>query len=114
MDFDVAISNHANVTTVVYLAASIGSAYALGKGIHWAMTRLDPLHSKKSQGRAKMDKITERLGIAKLSLNEHEEIIANDVVFPEDIDAGFEGSTLTLAHGLILLDMCRRLKMKLF
>ena len=77
---------------MIYLAASIGSAYALTKGIHWAMTRLDPLQSKKKEGRAKIDKVSERLGISKLSLNEYEEIIANDVVFPEDIDSGFQGT----------------------
>jgi len=52
---------------------------------------LDPTKKKRDETKAKASQILNRLGLQELSLNEYEEIIATEVIFPEDIPVNFSG-----------------------
>lgn len=59
-----------------------------------------------------MDKVAKRLGLQQtLKLSEYEEVIATEVVFPEDIAAGFEDiggldSVITSLRETVMLPLC--------
>ena len=55
------------------------------------MQSLDPTKKKRDETKAKASQILNRLGLQELSLNEYEEIIATEVIFPEDIPVNFSG-----------------------
>ena len=52
---------------------------------------LDPTKKKRDETKAKASQIMDRLGLKELELNEYEEIIATEVIFPEDIPVNFSG-----------------------
>jgi len=61
------------------------------KGVKWVLQSLDPNKKKRDETKAKATQIMDRLGLKKLRLNEYEETIATEVIFPEDITVSFEG-----------------------
>ncbi|KAJ3295235.1 hypothetical protein HK104_002896 [Borealophlyctis nickersoniae] len=51
---------------------------------------MDPFKSKKQEAKVKSQKIMSRLGLKEMKLSEHEEIIASEVVWPDDIHVSFK------------------------
>ncbi|KAI9349448.1 P-loop containing nucleoside triphosphate hydrolase protein [Zopfochytrium polystomum] len=66
------------------------SQVALYYGVKWVMQSLDPNSKKRQEAKQKSAKMFGRLGIKDLDLNEHEEIIATEVVHPDDINVQFK------------------------
>ncbi|TPX67120.1 hypothetical protein SpCBS45565_g04055 [Spizellomyces sp. 'palustris'] len=60
-------------------------------GVKWVLSSLDPFKKKKEEAKAKSNRVLGKLGIRDLKLTEHEEIIAAEVVYPEDIPVRFTG-----------------------
>ncbi|KAJ3177621.1 hypothetical protein HDU87_004374 [Geranomyces variabilis] len=58
-------------------------------GVKWVLAGLDPFKKKKEEARAKSSRVLGKLGLRDLNLSEHEEIIAAEVVYPEDIPVHF-------------------------
>ncbi|KNC96486.1 uncharacterized protein SPPG_08076 [Spizellomyces punctatus DAOM BR117] len=58
-------------------------------GVKWVLSSLDPFKKKKEEAKAKSNRVLGKLGIRDLKLTEHEEIIAAEVVYPEDIPVRF-------------------------
>ncbi|QRV92368.1 AAA family ATPase [Ceratobasidium sp. AG-Ba] len=54
------------------------------------MSSLDPHTEKRKAAKAKSARILDRLGVKELELNEHEEVIAAEVIHPSDITTKFE------------------------
>ncbi|KAI8817791.1 P-loop containing nucleoside triphosphate hydrolase protein [Fimicolochytrium jonesii] len=59
-------------------------------GVKWVLAGMDPFKKKKEEAKAKSTRVLGRLGLQVLKLTEHEEIIAAEVVYPEDIPVGFK------------------------
>ncbi|KAI9106116.1 P-loop containing nucleoside triphosphate hydrolase protein [Phlyctochytrium arcticum] len=59
-------------------------------GVKWVLSSMDPFKKKKDEARAKSSRVLGKLGIHDLKLSEHEEIIAAEVIYPEDIPVRFE------------------------
>ncbi|KAL1923730.1 uncharacterized protein VTP21DRAFT_8710 [Calcarisporiella thermophila] len=55
----------------------------------YILSAADPMRGKKKDAKVKSNKILGRLGIKDLRLSEHEEIIASEVVHPDDIGVTF-------------------------
>ncbi|KAJ3264874.1 hypothetical protein HDU77_007344 [Chytriomyces hyalinus] len=68
------------------------SQVALYYGVKYALNALDPLGTKNKNAKLKSAEMFKRLGIATkdLDLNEHEQIIASEVVHPDDINVSFK------------------------
>ncbi|KAI8842296.1 P-loop containing nucleoside triphosphate hydrolase protein [Chytriomyces cf. hyalinus JEL632] len=68
------------------------SQVALYYGVKYALNALDPLGTKNKNAKLKSAEMFKRLGIATkdLDLNEHEQIIASEVVHPDDISVSFK------------------------
>ncbi|KAK4050196.1 mitochondrial dynamin GTPase Msp1 [Microbotryomycetes sp. JL221] len=78
------------VTDVALFAASQVLFYMAFKAV---MGSLDPQQSKRKEQKSKSKKALGKLGLdlTKLDLNEHEEIMASEVVHPDDITTKFKG-----------------------
>ncbi|KAJ3196564.1 hypothetical protein HK101_008476 [Irineochytrium annulatum] len=74
------------------VAMFVATQVALYYGISYAVDYLDPSAKKRKEAKQKSSKIFSRLGVQlkDLNLNEHEEIIATEVIHPEDIKTGFK------------------------
>ncbi|KAI8840237.1 ATPase [Chytridium lagenaria] len=66
------------------------SQVALYYGVKWVLNSMDPHKKKRDEAKLKSSKIFSRLGIKDLELGEHEEIIATEVIHPDDIGVGFK------------------------
>jgi hypothetical protein len=89
-------------------AMALLGAYLGYKSLYWAAKHLDPLKSNKTEAlKAKMTKVMDRLGLKNLNLNEYEEVIASEVVFPEDIESSFQGETWTYIYLFFLIQLDR-------
>ncbi|KAJ3242446.1 hypothetical protein HDU81_003152 [Chytriomyces hyalinus] len=68
------------------------SQVALYYGVKYALNALDPLGTKNKNAKLKSTEMFKRLGIVSkdLDLNEHEQIIASEVVHPDDINVSFK------------------------
>lgn len=58
-------------------------------GVKWAISTMDPMRKRKQDAKEKTDRLIDRLGI-NLDLSEYEQIIASEVVYPEDITVNFK------------------------
>ncbi|KAF7724544.1 hypothetical protein EC973_000921 [Apophysomyces ossiformis] len=56
----------------------------------WIVGSLDPTRSKRQEAKDKSTKILGKLGVKDLKLTEYEQIIATEVVHPEDIQVNFK------------------------
>ena len=56
----------------------------------YAAKLMNPNLKKKEEAKLKSEKILKRMGLSKLDLNEYEEIIASEIISPEDLTVGFE------------------------
>ncbi|KAF8575685.1 AAA-domain-containing protein [Ramaria rubella] len=70
------------------VALFLASQAALFYTVSWALEALGTDHEKK-KAKAKSNEVMRRLGREKLQLNEHEQIIAAEVIHPDDIDIKF-------------------------
>ncbi|KAI8901242.1 P-loop containing nucleoside triphosphate hydrolase protein [Globomyces pollinis-pini] len=59
-------------------------------GIKYIMTSMDPMSKKKEIAKQKSGRIMEKLGLNNIQLNEHEEIIASEIIWPSDLKVTFE------------------------
>ncbi|CAE6524890.1 unnamed protein product [Rhizoctonia solani] len=66
------------------------SNIALYYAFKYVMSSLDPQKEKRKAAKAKSAKVLDRLGVKELELTEYEEIIAAEVIHPNDITTGFE------------------------
>ncbi|KAI8928524.1 P-loop containing nucleoside triphosphate hydrolase protein [Entophlyctis helioformis] len=66
------------------------SQVALFYGVKWVMASLDPMRKKREDAKSKSSRILSKLGWKDLKLSEHEEIIAGEIVWPEDLNVSFE------------------------
>ncbi|KAJ8330431.1 mitochondrial dynamin GTPase Msp1 [Batrachochytrium dendrobatidis] len=66
------------------------SQVALYYGVKWVISSLDPMRNKRADSKSKSNKIMSKLGLHDMKLNEHEEIISGEIVWPEDLTVGFE------------------------
>ncbi|KAJ3346901.1 hypothetical protein HDU83_002588 [Entophlyctis luteolus] len=75
----------------VDLALLALSQIALFYGVKWILASLDPLGQKNKNAKSRSEQLLKRLGInhASLDLNEHEQIIASEVIHPDDIAVSF-------------------------
>ncbi|KAJ3112391.1 hypothetical protein HDU96_004603 [Phlyctochytrium bullatum] len=78
-----------NKKLVLDVAIFAVSQVALYYGVKWLLQSLDPMKKKRDEAKMKSSKIFTRLGIKDLDLSEHEEIIAAEVIHPDDINSGF-------------------------
>lgn len=62
------------------------------------MNQMDPQKSKRKESKAKSKEALGKLGVdlSTLELSEHEEIIAGEVVAPEDIHVTFSGAFFSM------------------
>ncbi|KAJ3100234.1 hypothetical protein HDU97_002418 [Phlyctochytrium planicorne] len=75
---------------VIDVAIFALSQVALYYGVKWILNSLDPQKKKRDDAKLKSSKIFGRLGIKDLELTEHEEVIATEVIHPDDIPVGFK------------------------
>lgn len=66
------------------------SQVVLYYGVKWVLQNLDPMAKKKVEAKEKSAKMFIRLGIKDVEMNEHEEIIATEVVHPDDFHVLFK------------------------
>ncbi|KXS09482.1 AAA-domain-containing protein [Gonapodya prolifera JEL478] len=65
------------------------SQVVLFVGIKWFLSSYDPQQKERKKSSEEARKIFKRLGIKALELSEHEEVIATEVIHPEDIKVSF-------------------------
>lgn len=65
------------------------------------MAGMDPQSSKRKEAKSKSSKVLGKLGLnlKELDLNEHEEIIAGEVVHSDDINVLFKGPSTQIGRG---------------
>ncbi|KAH7337056.1 ATPase [Rhizoctonia solani] len=74
------------VDVAMFAVSNIALYYAF----KYVMSSLDPQQEKRKAAKAKSAKVLDRLGVKELELTEYEEIIAAEVIHPNDITTGFE------------------------
>ncbi|KAG8775518.1 hypothetical protein FRC12_000934 [Ceratobasidium sp. 428] len=74
------------VDVAMFAVSNIALYYAF----KYVMASLDPNSEKRQAAKAKSARILDRLGVKELELTEHEEIIAAEVIHPNDITTKFE------------------------
>lgn len=74
------------------------------------MSSMDPQSSKRKEAKSKSKKALDKLGLdlSTLDLNEHEEIIASEVVHADDINVLFKGASLKGGDEGVPWESCRR------
>jgi len=72
---------------VLHLALSLVVGYY---GTRWILKSLDPLREKKAASKAMRKHIFQRLKIPEMELNDYEEVIAADIVLPDEIHVTFK------------------------
>lgn len=82
--------NQSTKQIIIEATAFLVSQAVLFYGVKWVLQSLDPNKKKRDETKAKATQIMDRLGLKKLRLNEYEETIATEVIFPEDITVSFE------------------------
>lgn len=70
----------------VIAIAQIGIFY----GIKYALNRFDPQRQKKDEAKQKSRRIIDKLGLDALNMNEYEQVIAGEILWPEDIKVTFD------------------------
>ncbi|RKO93958.1 P-loop containing nucleoside triphosphate hydrolase protein, partial [Blyttiomyces helicus] len=66
------------------------SQVALYYGVKWVINSIDPFRKKKEDAKLKSARVLGKLGLSELDLSEHEQVIASEVVWPEDIQVHFK------------------------
>ncbi|KAL2920377.1 mitochondrial dynamin GTPase Msp1 [Polyrhizophydium stewartii] len=66
------------------------SQVALYYGVKWVMATVDPMSAKRIEAKSRSSKIMDKLGLTGMKLSEHEEIIAGEIVWPEDLHVKFD------------------------
>ncbi|KAG0316437.1 hypothetical protein BG000_004861, partial [Podila horticola] len=56
----------------------------------YIISSMDPLKTKKKDAHEKSAKVLDRLGHRDMKLNEYEQVIASEVIHPEDIKVDFD------------------------
>ncbi|KAG8707156.1 hypothetical protein FRC09_017639 [Ceratobasidium sp. 395] len=74
------------VDVAMFAVSNIALYYAF----KYVMASLDPNSEKRQAAKAKSARILDRLGVKELELTEHEEIIAAEVIHPNDITTKFD------------------------
>ena len=69
----------------VIAIAQIGIFY----GIKYALKHFDPQRQKKVEVKQKNKRIIDKLGLSALDMNEYEQVIAGEILWPEDIKVTF-------------------------
>jgi len=82
--------NQSTKQIIIEATAFLVSQAVLFYGVKWVLQSLDPTKKKRDETKAKVTQIMDRLGLKKLRLNEYEETIATELIFPEDITVSFE------------------------
>jgi SpoVK/Ycf46/Vps4 family AAA+-type ATPase len=59
-------------------------------GVKYLLKTLDPNHNKKKQAKETAGQIMARMGCDKMDLNEYEQIIASEIIWPEDLNVEFK------------------------
>lgn len=65
------------------------SQVVLFYGVRWLVRQMDPMRKKKDESAESSKRLLTRLGIEQMELNEYEQIIASEIVVPEDIQVKF-------------------------
>lgn len=73
------------------------SQIALFYGFRYVMTQIDPTRAKREEARKASREALKRLGVKDMELDEHEMMLAGEVIHPQDIEVGFSGQQLALA-----------------
>jgi len=81
--------NQSTKQIILEATAFLVSQAVLFYGVKWVLQSLDPTKKKRDETKAKASQIMDRLGLKELSLNEYEETIATEVIFPDDIPVSF-------------------------
>ncbi|KAI9003906.1 AAA-domain-containing protein [Hyaloraphidium curvatum] len=68
----------------------VASQVALYYGVKWILSNMDPSRKKKESAKQQSGAVFKRLGVKALDLNEYEEIIAAEVIHPDDIHVSFK------------------------
>ncbi|CAG8568642.1 27023_t:CDS:10, partial [Dentiscutata erythropus] len=63
---------------------------ALYFAVKFILNSLDPLKDKKREAKAKSEEVLGKLGARNLKLNEYEEVILSEVIFPDEIAVSFK------------------------
>ncbi|CAG8441393.1 1440_t:CDS:10 [Diversispora eburnea] len=66
------------------------SQVALYFAVKFILNSLDPLKDKKKEAKAKSEEVLGKLGLKNLKLNEYEEVILSEVIFPDEITVNFK------------------------
>ncbi|CAG8580087.1 1416_t:CDS:2, partial [Acaulospora colombiana] len=66
------------------------SQVALYFAVKFILSSLDPLKDKKKIAKARSEEVLGKLGAKNLKLNEYEEVILTEVIFPDEISVNFE------------------------
>lgn len=67
------------------------SQIAVFYGFRYVMTQLDPRRQGREEAKKNSKKALKRLGVQDMELDEHEMMLAGEVVHPDDITQGFSG-----------------------
>lgn len=84
------MSNFPNKSKLLFdIALLAATQIAIFYGAKYLISTLDPQGKKKEEAKLKSSEAMKRLGIT-TELNEHEQIIAGEIVWSEDLKVGFE------------------------
>lgn len=71
---------------VVFAISQVALYYA----VKYVLSSLDPMRDKKREAKAKSEQVLGKLGRKNMKLNEYEEVILSEVIFPEEISINFK------------------------
>ncbi|CAB4399997.1 AAA-domain-containing protein [Rhizophagus irregularis] len=71
---------------VVFAISQVALYYA----VKYVLSSLDPMKDKKKEAKAKSEQVLGKLGRKNMKLNEYEEVILSEVIFPEEISINFK------------------------
>ncbi|CAG8461972.1 8718_t:CDS:10 [Funneliformis caledonium] len=66
------------------------SQVALYYAVKYVLSSLDPMKDKKKEAKAKSEQVLGKLGMKNTKLNEYEEVILSEVIFPDEISISFK------------------------
>lgn len=82
------------------------SQIAVFYGFRYVMTQLDPRRQGREEAKRNSRKALKRLGVKDMELDEHEMMLAGEVVHPDDITVGFSGASLPSSAPLAPFRKC--------
>ncbi|KAJ3369452.1 hypothetical protein HDU91_007242 [Kappamyces sp. JEL0680] len=77
------------------------SQVALYFGVKYILNSLDPHAKKRQESKAKSGRIMEKMGLKNMELNEHEQIIASEILWPEDLKDILDSLKETVIYPLV-------------